>query len=73
MNRQKFRKAYESVRPDEEAQDRMLNHILLEASEIAPAGKNETDDAGGCHCAGGCNDRNRIRRGGNLQLVPKLF
>ena len=42
MNRQKFRKAYESVRPDEEAQDRMLNHILLEASEIAPAGKDDT-------------------------------
>ena len=42
MNRQKFRKAYESVRPDEEAQDRMLNHILLGASEIAPVGKDDT-------------------------------
>ena len=42
MNRQKFRKAYESVRPDEEAQDRMLHHILLGASEIAPVGKDDT-------------------------------
>ena len=42
MNRQKFRKAYESVRPDEEAQDRMLHHILLGASEIAPGRKDDT-------------------------------
>ena len=42
MNRQKIRKAYESVRPDEESQDRMLHHILLGASEIAPEGKDDT-------------------------------
>ena len=42
MNRQKIRKAYESVRPDEEARARMLESILSETSEIPPAGKDNT-------------------------------
>ena len=42
MNRQKIKNAYEPVRPDEEAKARMLENILSEASEIPPAGKDDT-------------------------------
>ena len=42
MNRQKLRKAYENIRPDETARMRMLQNILSEASEIPPAGKDDT-------------------------------
>lgn len=42
MNRQRIRSAYEKVRPDADARTRMLESILLEASEIPPAGKDET-------------------------------
>lgn len=42
MTRRSVRKAYEPVRPDEGARARMLHHILSSASEITPAGKDET-------------------------------
>lgn len=42
MNRQKIQRAYENVRPDEEAKARMLQNILSEASKIPPAGKDDT-------------------------------
>lgn len=42
MNRQKLKEAYKSVRPDEEAKARMLQNILLQSSEIPPAGKDDT-------------------------------
>lgn len=41
MKRQKVQKAYENVRPDEEARARMLENILL-SSGIPPAGKDDT-------------------------------
>lgn len=41
MKRQQIKKAYENVRPDEEARARMLQNILSDASEILPAGKDE--------------------------------
>lgn len=41
MNRQKIRKAYEDVRPGDDARKHMLQAILLEASEISPAGKDD--------------------------------
>lgn len=40
MKRQNIQKAYQRIRPDEEARSRMLNNILL-SSEIPPAGKDE--------------------------------
>lgn len=40
MKRQSVQKAYQNIRPDEEARSRMLNNILL-SSEISPAGKDE--------------------------------
>lgn len=40
MKRNSVRRAYQNIRPDEEARDRMLNNILL-SSEISPAGKDE--------------------------------
>ena len=42
MNRQKLRKSYENIRPDEAARERMLENILSKASEIPPAGKDDT-------------------------------
>lgn len=42
MNRQKMKKTYESIRPDEDAKARMLENILSEASKIPPAGKDDT-------------------------------
>ena len=39
MNRQKIKMAYDSIRPGEEARMHMLEHIMSEASEIPPAGK----------------------------------
>ena len=42
MNRQKIQQAFENVRPDEEAKERMLQNILLQSSEIPPAGKDDT-------------------------------
>ena len=42
MNRQRIQRAYENVRPDEEIRERMLQNILSEASEISPAGKDDT-------------------------------
>ena len=42
MNRQRIRSAYENIRPNADARTRMLETILLEASEIPPAGKDET-------------------------------
>ena len=42
MNRQKMQRAYETIRPDEEATARMLQNILLQSSEIQPAGKDDT-------------------------------
>ena len=40
MKRRSFHRAYESIRPDEDAKARMLKNILL-SSEIPPAGKDE--------------------------------
>ena len=40
MKRRSVQRAYQNIRPDEEAKNRMLNNILL-SSEIAPAGKDE--------------------------------
>lgn len=40
MKRNSVRRAYQNVRPDEEARNRMLSNILL-SSEISPAGKDE--------------------------------
>lgn len=40
MKRRSVQKAYEPIRPDAEARDRMLKNILL-SSEIPPAGKDE--------------------------------
>ena len=42
MNRQKIQNSYENIRPDEEAKARMLQNILLQSSEIPPAGKDDT-------------------------------
>ena len=42
MNRQRIHKAFEPIRPDEEAKARMLQNILTSASEIPPAGKDDT-------------------------------
>ena len=42
MNRQRIEQAYEPIRPDEEAKKRMLQNILLQSSEIPPAGKDDT-------------------------------
>lgn len=39
MNRQKMKMAFEGVRPDDKTRARMLEHILSDASEIPPAGK----------------------------------
>lgn len=41
MTRRSVRKAYDPVRPDAEAKERMLDHILSSASEMPPAGKDE--------------------------------
>lgn len=41
MTKRSVQKAYEHVRPDAEARDRMLNNILL-SSEISPQGKDDT-------------------------------
>ena len=41
MKRRSVQRAYENIRPDEEARVRMLENILSEASEIPPAGKDE--------------------------------
>lgn len=41
MNRQKVQRAYENIRPDEEARARMLENILR-SSEIPPAGKDDS-------------------------------
>lgn len=40
MKRNSVRRAYQNIRPNEEARERMLNNILL-SSEIPPAGKDE--------------------------------
>ena len=40
MKRRSVQRAYQNIRPDEEAKDRMLKNILL-SSEIPPAGKDE--------------------------------
>lgn len=40
MKRRSFHRAYESIRPDDDAKARMLKNILL-SSEIPPAGKDE--------------------------------
>lgn len=40
MKRRSVQRAYQNIRPDEEAKDRMLRNILL-SSEISPAGKDE--------------------------------
>lgn len=42
MKRRSVRKAYETIRPDDEARARMLQNILSSASEIPPAGKDDT-------------------------------
>ena len=42
MKRQSVQKAYEPIRPDDEARARMLQNILSSASEIPPAGKDDT-------------------------------
>lgn len=41
MNRQKLRKSYDNICPDEAARERMLGNILSKASEIPPAGKDD--------------------------------
>lgn len=41
MKRRSVQRAYENIRPDEEARVRMLENILSEASEIPPAGKDD--------------------------------
>ncbi|MBR4289145.1 MAG: DUF4179 domain-containing protein [Oscillospiraceae bacterium] len=41
MNRQKIKNAYDPIRPDDEARERMLQNILLQSSEIPPAGKDD--------------------------------
>lgn len=42
MKRQRIKQAYEPIRPDEEAKTRMLESILIQSSEIPPAGKDDT-------------------------------
>lgn len=42
MKRQKLQNAYEKIRPDEKARERMLENILSKASEISPVGKDDT-------------------------------
>lgn len=42
MNRQKLKKAYENICPDEQTRERMLQSILLKASAIPPGGKDDT-------------------------------
>ena len=41
MKRQKLQNAYEKIRPDEKARERMLENILSKASEISPVGNDE--------------------------------
>ena len=41
MKRRSVLRAYENIRPDEEAKSRMLRNIL-DSSEIPPAGKDDT-------------------------------
>lgn len=41
MKRRSVQRAYENIRPDEEARSRMLRNIL-DSSEISPAGKDDT-------------------------------
>ena len=41
MKRRSVQRAYENIRPDEEAKSRMLRNIL-DSSEIPPAGKDDT-------------------------------
>lgn len=42
MKRHSVQKAYENIRPDEQAKQRMLENILSSASERPPAGKDDT-------------------------------
>ena len=42
MKRRSVQRAYENIRPDEEARTRMLENILSASSEIPPAGKDDT-------------------------------
>jgi len=76
MKRRSIVRAYQNVRPDEEAKQRMLQNIRL-SSEIPPAGKderknakeNEADGSGGDHCAGDYDDCNCFCNRGNRWMV----